>query len=111
MSEPKLQFVKKFLEEHLKKRFIKASSASSLSQIMLAAKPGGGIRFCIDYRHLNELTKKNVYSIPLIKETLTQLKNAKIFTKINICQAFHKLRMTADSEDLTTFVLQFGAFK
>ena len=70
MLEPKLQFMKKFLEEHLKKGFIKASSALCSSRIMLAAKPGGGIRFCVDYRRLNELTKKDTYPIPLIKETL-----------------------------------------
>ena len=105
MSEPKLQFVKKFLKKHLKKEFIKASSAPCLSQIMLAAKPGGGIWFCIDYKRLNKPTKKDAYPILLIKETLAQLKNAKIFTKIDICQAFHKLRMAIDSEDLTAFAL------
>ena len=103
MSEPKLQFMKKFLKEHLKKKFIKASSISCLSRIMLAAKPGRGIRFCIGYKRLNELTKKNAYPIPLIEETLTQLKNAKVFMKIDICQAFHKLRMAADLKDYTMF--------
>ena len=111
MSEPKLQFVKKFLEEHFKKGFIKASSASCFSQIMLAAKLGGGIRFCVNYRGLNKLIKKDVYPIPLIEKTLAQLKNAKIFTKIDIHQAFHKLRMAADLEDYTTFASRFGVFK
>ena len=111
MFEPKLQFVKKFLEEHLKKEFIKASSAPCSSRIMLAAKPRRGIKFCVNYRRLNELTKKNAYPIPLIKETLAQLKNAKVFTKIDIRQVFHKLKMAADLEDLTTFVSRFGVFK
>ena len=111
MSEPKLQFMKKFLEKHLKKKFIKVRNTPCSSRIMFAAKPGGGIRFCVDYRCLNELTKKDTYLIPLIKETLAQLKNSKVFTKIDICQAFHKLRMAADLEDLITFTLQFGAFK
>ena len=111
MSKPKLQFVKKFLEEHLKKRFIEASNTLYSSQIMLAAKLGKGIGFCIDYRRLNKLTKKDNYPIPLIKESLAQLKNMKVFTKINICQIFHKLRMAADSEDYTTFALWFGVFK
>ena len=71
----------------------------------------GGIRFCVDYRPLNKLIKKDAYSILLIKETLAQLKNAKVFTKIDIRQAFHKLRMAANSEDLTMFVSRFGAFK
>ena len=111
MSESKLQFVKKFLEEHLKKRFIKASNTLCSLHIMPAAKPRGRIRFCIDYRHLNELTKKDAYLIPLIKETMTQLKNAKVFTKIDIRQTFYKLRMTANLEGLTMFASQFGAFK
>ena len=111
ISESKLQFVKKFLEKYLKKRFIKANSAPCLLWIMLAAKPGGGIRFCINYRYLNKLTNKDAYPIPLIKKTLAQLKNAKVFTKIDFYQAFHKLKLAADLEDLTTFALQFGAFK
>ena len=55
MSKPKLQFVKKFVEEHLKKGFIKASSALCLSFIMLAVKLSRGVRFCVDYRRLNKL--------------------------------------------------------
>ena len=70
MLESKLQFVKKFLEEHLKKGFIEVSSTPCLSRIMLTAKPGGGIKFCVDYRRLNELTKKDVYPTSLIEETL-----------------------------------------
>ena len=111
MSELKLQFVKKFVEEHLKKRFIKASSAPCSSSIMLAVKPGGDVWFGVDYRRLNKLTVKDAYPIPLIKETLAQLKNAKVFTKINIRQAFHKLQMAANSEDYTIFSYRFGAFK
>ena len=111
MSKPKLQFMKKFVEEHLKKGFIEASSAPCLSSIILAVKPGGGVQFCVDYRRLNELTVKDAYPIPLIEKTLAQLKNAKVFTKIDIRQAFHKLQMAADSEDYTTFSCRFGAFK
>ena len=108
ISEPKLQFVKKFVEEHLKKGFIKVSSISCLSSIMLAVKPDRGVQFCMDYKRLNEFTIKDAYLIPLIKKTLAQLKNAKVFTKINIRQAFHKLRMAADSENYTTFSCRFG---
>ena len=111
MSEPKLQFVKKFVEEHLKKGFIKASSAPCSSSIMLAVKLGGSVWFYVDYRRLNELTVKDAYPIPLIKETLAQLKNTKVFTKIDIWQVFHKLQMAVDSEDYITFSYRFDAFK
>ena len=111
MSEPKLQFVKKFVEEHLKKQFIKASSVPCSSPIMLAVKLSRGVQFCVEYRGLNKLTIKDAYLIPLIKETLAQFKNAKVFTKVDIWQAFHKLRMAADSENYTKFSCRFGAFK
>ena len=111
MSEPKLQFMKKFVEVHLKKGFIKASSAPCLSSIMLTVKLGRSVQFCVDYRRLNEFTVKDAYPIPLIKETLVQLKNAKVLTKIDIQQVFYKLRMAVDLEDYTTFSCRFGAFK
>ena len=111
MSVPQLKFVKKFLEENLKKGFIEASSALCSSPILLTKKPGGGIRFCVDYRKLNSLTKKDAYPLPLIAETIARLKKAVIFTKIDIRQAFHKLCMAVESKDATTFASRFGAYK
>ena len=111
MSTPQLEFVKKFLEEHLKKRFIKASSAPCSSPILLAKKPGGGIRFCVDYQKLNSLTKKDAYPLPLIAKTIARLKKAVTFTKIDIRQTFDKLRMAVESEDATTFASRFGAYR
>ena len=55
--------------------------------------------------------KKDAYPILLIAETLAQLSHARVFTKINIRQAFHKLCMAAESKDLTTMITQFGAYK
>ena len=79
--------------------------------ILFVKKPGGGIRFCVDYKRLNAITKKDRYPIPLIEETLAQLEDAKYFTKIDIRQAFYRIRMSEDSEELTTFLTRFGAFK
>ena len=70
MSNERLIFVKKFLKDNLKKGFIEASSAPCSLSIMLAVKPRSGIHFCVDYQKLNELTKKDAYSIPLIAKTL-----------------------------------------
>ena len=111
MSVPQLEFVKKFLEEHLKKGFIEASSAPCSSPILLAKKPGGGIRFCVDYWKLNSLTKKDAYPLPLIAKTMARLKKAIVFKKIDIRQAFHKLRIAVESEDATMFASRFGAYK
>ena len=111
MSNERLVFIKKFLKDNLKKNFIEASSTFCSLSIMLTVKPEGGIRFCVNYQKLNKLTKKDAYPILLITETLAQLSHAKMFTKIDIWQAFYKLCIAAESEDLTTMITQFEAYK
>jgi hypothetical protein len=51
-----------------KKGIIKPSDASYYSQVLLAIKPDGSLRFCIDYRNLNEATKSASWPIPNMKE-------------------------------------------
>ena len=82
-----------------------------MSPVLFVKKPSRGIQFYVDYRRLNAITKKDRYPIPLIEETLAQLEGAKYFTKIDIRQAFYRIRMSEDSEELTTFLTRFGAFK
>lgn len=70
-----------------------------------------GDRFCVDYQKPNALSKKEHYPLSLIEESLARIGKAKIFTKIDIRQAFHHIRMDPDSEDLTTFRTRNGAYK
>jgi hypothetical protein len=65
----------------------------------------------VDYCKLNALTKKNQYLLPLINETLVRLSKAKIFTKLDIRQAFYRIRMTLESEELTAFWTRYGLFQ
>ncbi len=111
MSPEELNAVKRYLDSHLAKRFIQANLASYFSPVLFMKKPGGGMRFCVDYKRLNAITKKDHYLIPLIEETLAQLGDAKYFTKIDICQAFYRIRMSEDSEELITFLIIFDTFK
>ncbi|KAK6582321.1 hypothetical protein PZA11_004729 [Diplocarpon coronariae] len=60
---------------------------------------------------LNNLTRKDRYPLPLIDETLARLAGAQIFTKLDIRQAFHRIRMDPESEELTTFRTRYGAYK
>jgi hypothetical protein len=97
--------------DNLNKGFIAPSSAPFASPILVSRKHDGGLRFCVDYRKLNAITKKNWYPLPLIDEMLERLSRAKYFTKLNIRQAFHKIRIHPDSEDLTTFRTRYGSYK
>ena len=91
MSPFKLQKVKEYLEEMLSKEFISFSKASYASPILFAQKANGGLRFCMNYRKLNALTKKNRYPIPLIYEIMAQLSDKKWFTQLDIVAAFNNL--------------------
>jgi len=73
MSKDELLVVKKYINEHLNKGFIRPSISLVAAPILLAKKPGGGIQFCINYRGLNAITIKNRYPVPLIRKTLKWL--------------------------------------
>ena len=111
MSARELDVVKKYLDDHLQKGFIRPSTSPAAAPVLLAKKPGGGIRVCVDYRGLNALTAKNRYSIPLIRETLDALCNAKYYTKLDIIAAFNKLRMAEGEEWKTAFLTRYGLFE
>ncbi len=112
MSEEELKIVKKYLENNLEKRFIVASRSSFVSSVMFMKKTDESLRFCVDYKKLNQLIKKNRYSLSLIDEILTHLEKTKYFIKLNIRQVFHRIRIAdVDSENLTTFRIRFDAYK
>lgn len=106
-----LEAAKQYLMDNLNKGFIVPSSAPFASPILMARMPTGKLRFCVDYRKLNAISKKDRYPIPLIDELMERLNGAKIFTKLDIRQGFHRIRMDPDSEDLTTFRTRYGAYK
>ncbi|RAL60401.1 hypothetical protein DID88_000176 [Monilinia fructigena] len=111
MSPAELQVVRKWLDDNLNKGFIRESRSRSAAPLLLAAKPGGGVRICQDYRGLNNVTIKNRYPLPLIKETLDALCHAKVYTKLDIIAAFNKLRIAEGHEWKTAFTTRFGLFE
>jgi hypothetical protein len=112
MSQEELNQVRIYLEENLSKGFITTSTAPFASPVLFVRKKDGSLRFCVDYRKLNTITKKDRYPIPLIEETLAQIQGAKYLTKIDIRHAFNRIRMqTEEDEDLTTFRTRYGSYK
>ena len=110
-SLEELVAMREYLASNLAKGFIELSKSPFASPVLFARKGDGSLRFCVDYRKLNALTKKNRYPLPLIDETLARLSRAKIFTKLDIRQAFHRIRISPDSEELTAFRTRYGLFQ
>jgi hypothetical protein len=102
-SVEELTVIWDYLYDNLRKGFIVKSKAPFASLVLFVCKSDGSLRFCVDYCKLNALTKKNQYPLPLIDETLVRLSKAKIFTKLDIRQAFYCIRMSLESEELTAF--------
>ena len=111
MSLKELNAVKQYFDSYLAKEFIQISLASYSLPIFFVEKPEGGIEIFVDYKKLNAITKKDHYLIPLIEKILAQLEGAKYFIKIDIRQAFYSIKMFGDSDEFTTFLTKFGAFK
>ena len=61
MSTDELKAVKKYLKDNLNKNFIQASSALIASSMLFVQKLGEKLRFCMNYRKLNVIIKKNQY--------------------------------------------------
>lgn len=78
---------------------------------MFVPKKGGGLRLCVDYRGLNKITLKNRTPLPLISETLDRLGGAKIFTKLDLKDAYHRLRIRRGDEWKTAFRTRYGHFE
>jgi hypothetical protein len=95
----------------LDKGFIRESTSPAATPLLLAAKPGGGVRICHDYRGLNAVTIKNRYLLPLIRETLDALCGIKFYTKLNIITAFNRIRIAEGHEWLIAFIIRFGLYK
>ncbi len=111
MFNHKLQKIKKYLIKHLNKEFIFFSFASYILLILFIEKKDNSLRFCVNYRKLNALIKRNRYSLSLIDETLACIQESKYLTQLNIIVAFNKLHMHSDSEDLTIFITFFDSYK
>jgi hypothetical protein len=73
MSEKELLLMKKYLQKYLNKNFIELSTASYASFILFAMKSDEEFRFCVNYRKLNAIIKKNRYFISLIVEMIARL--------------------------------------
>jgi hypothetical protein len=111
MSRDELLVLRKTLTELLDKGFIRVSTSPAGAPVLFVHKPGGGLRFCVDYRALNRLTTKDRYPLPLIRETLNNIAKAKWFTKLDVIAAFHKLRVREGDEWKTAFRTRFGSYE
>ncbi|SPO30394.1 related to pol protein [Ustilago trichophora] len=103
--------LRKYLDENLAKRFIWPSKSPARSPVLFVPKKDGGLRLCVDYRGLNEITIKNRAPLPLIEEQLFLLRNAKIYSKLDLKAAYNLIRIASGDEWKTAFGTQLGLYE
>ena len=79
--------------------------------ILFVLKADSTIRLCVDYCGLNKVTIKNRYLIPLVSKMLNRLLKARVFTKLDLRDAYYRLWIKEGNEWKTAFKTRYGHFK
>ena len=90
---------------------IRPSRSPTSTLILFVPKKGRKLRLCVDYRALNRITKKNQAPLPLIGEILDQLSKAKVYTKLDLKDTYHRVRIEPGDEQKTAFRCRYGHFE
>jgi len=111
MSEDQLKKIRTYLDENLKRGFIRPSKSSAGYLILFVSKKNGTKQLCVNYRQLNEITRQDSYPLPLIKELQDRLGRAKWFTSLNLKEAYYWVQMKKGEEWKTAFWTRYEHYK
>ena len=111
LNPQELKVLREYIDENLAKGFIDHSTSPAGAPVLFSSKKDGGLRLCVDYRGLNAMTAKNRYAIPLIPSLLDRLTSAKIYTKIDLRNAYNLIRIREGDQWKTAFRTCYGHFQ
>ncbi|KAL0152770.1 hypothetical protein M9458_052493 [Cirrhinus mrigala] len=111
LSIPEREAMEDYIKETLKQGFIRPSTSPATSSFFFVAKKDGGLRPCIDYRVLNESTVKFAYPLPLEPAALEELREAQVFTKLDLRSAYNLIHIHEGNEWKTAFITPSGHYE
>ncbi|XP_055523034.1 uncharacterized protein K02A2.6-like [Wyeomyia smithii] len=82
-----------------------------VSPLVTIVKDNGELRLCVDMRRANQAIKREAYSMPTFDDFLPQLKQARVFSRLDIKDAFHQLQLQESCRYITTFITHKGIFR
>ncbi len=103
--------VKRELDSLLECGVIERSSSCWSSPLVPVKKAGGGIRLCVDYRKLNDVTLKEPYYIPGLEEMLEKVGSGRVLSKVDLAKGFHQVEVELKDREKTSFVCPFGKYQ
>jgi hypothetical protein len=91
------------LDDMKGKGVIEESEGPWSSPVVLVRKKNGDLRFCVDYRKLNDVTKKYCFPLPRIDDTLDTLEGAKWFSTLDLNSGYWQVALHPDDKEKTAF--------
>ncbi|KAI2645252.1 Transposon Tf2-6 polyprotein [Labeo rohita] len=111
LSQKESQAMDEYIQEALDSGFIQTSTSPAAAGFFFVEKKDGGLRPCIDYRGLNNVTVKFRYPLPLVPSALEQLREATIYTKLDLRSAYNLIRIREGDEWKTAFLTTRGHYE
>jgi hypothetical protein len=100
-----------YVSESLRQGYIRSSSSSASSSLFFVKKKEGGLRPCIDYRGLNQITVRYSYPLPLTATAIESMHGAHFFTKLVLRSAYNLVRIREGDEWKTAFSTTSGHYE
>lgn len=103
--------IRRVIDEHMAAGRIRESTSPWGAMVLLARKKDGTLRFCVDYRMLNNKTVKNRYALPLADDCFDRARGARIFSKLDLHSGFWQIPLDPASAAMTAFRTRFGHYE
>ncbi|GBM35453.1 Retrovirus-related Pol polyprotein from transposon 297 [Araneus ventricosus] len=97
--------------EWLEQGIVEPCSSEYSSPVVIVRKKNGTPRVCIDYRRLNKVVVKDRFPLPLIEDILGRLQVSRVFSTIDLKNAFFHVNVNKDSRKYTSFVPHEGQYQ
>uniref|UniRef100_A0A3B3I3Y3 ribonuclease H n=1 Tax=Oryzias latipes TaxID=8090 RepID=A0A3B3I3Y3_ORYLA len=111
LSGPEKAAMEQYIQDALSLGHIRPSSSPAGAGFFFVEKKDKSLRPCIDYRELNQITIKDKYSLPLISSVFDSIQEARIFSKLDLRNAYHLVRMKEGDEWKTAFNTPVGHYE
>uniref|UniRef100_A0A8C2JKG0 ribonuclease H n=1 Tax=Cyprinus carpio TaxID=7962 RepID=A0A8C2JKG0_CYPCA len=103
--------VRTLLRGMLDKGIIRESSSPWAAPIVLVRKKTGSWRFCVDYRRLNQVTKRDAFPLPRVEDSLTSLTQATWYSTLDLASGYWQVQMDEHDREKTAFTTPFGLYE
>jgi len=111
ISPGKREIVEREVAKMLEAGVIRASDSPWSSPIVLVKKTDGTTRFCIDYRKLNDITRKNSYPLPRIDDHLEALNGKSWYCTLDLASGYWQIKMNEADKEKTAFASHVGLYE